>query len=83
MSQQRRCLRCEKTFDSKGPGNRICGSCGLVNRHKGVMAEQRVTAEIRKELNKEAAFARRRARTLAGKRKYSSGELCEGIHRRY
>jgi hypothetical protein len=24
---ERACLRCQKTFDSEGPHNRLCGSC--------------------------------------------------------
>jgi hypothetical protein len=27
----RKCLRCQKTFDSEGPHNRMCGSCRNVN----------------------------------------------------
>lgn len=29
---KRVCLRCAKTFASKGPGNRICGACDVANR---------------------------------------------------
>jgi hypothetical protein len=30
MKKQRRCLRCEKMFNSKSSGNRICRDC---NKH--------------------------------------------------
>jgi len=26
-AKKRTCLRCNKRFDSHGPGNRICGTC--------------------------------------------------------
>ena len=28
---RRVCLKCDKKFRSKGPGNRICGECSRIN----------------------------------------------------
>ncbi len=30
---ERVCLKCDKLFNSTGPGNRICGECGRDNVH--------------------------------------------------
>lgn len=30
---ERICLKCDKSFKSTGPGNRICGECGRDNVH--------------------------------------------------
>ncbi len=31
MEAVRKCLRCQNQFNSGGPGNRICPSCGEIN----------------------------------------------------
>ena len=33
--KKRTCLRCNKSFDSTGPDNRICPTCAVSNRNKG------------------------------------------------
>jgi protein-arginine kinase activator protein McsA len=37
--QQRTCLKCQKHFNSFGPGNRICAKCTQSNRNFGPVAE--------------------------------------------
>ncbi len=34
------CLRCNTTFPSKGPGNRICPKCSKVNARYGPIPEE-------------------------------------------
>lgn len=37
---KRRCLKCQNSFDSEGPWNRICGNCHLVNSKLGFYVHQ-------------------------------------------
>jgi tRNA(Ile2) C34 agmatinyltransferase TiaS len=39
-AQQRACLRCGKSFDSAGPGNRICKRCAQINARVRITEEQ-------------------------------------------
>lgn len=36
----RTCLKCSKTFSSKGPGNRICRRCAKVNSKLSFLSER-------------------------------------------
>ncbi len=36
MKQRRTCLRCQREFESRGVGNRICPKCATVNRRVDV-----------------------------------------------
>ena len=38
--KQRTCLKCGKSFDSTGPGNRICRRCQQVNDRLPITEEQ-------------------------------------------
>ena len=37
--KKRTCLKCNKPFDSKGPGNRICRPCQQINARLPYMTE--------------------------------------------
>jgi len=39
-AKQRTCLRCGKSFDSTGPGNRICKRCAQINARIPITEEQ-------------------------------------------
>ena len=40
QTKQRTCLKCNKLFDSAGPGNRICRWCAQANARLSVTEEQ-------------------------------------------
>jgi hypothetical protein len=40
QTKQRTCLKCNKLFDSTGPGNRICRRCQQVNDRLPITEEQ-------------------------------------------
>lgn len=37
--RKRKCLRCSKSFISSNSGNRICGTCAIVNERVKYLAE--------------------------------------------
>jgi len=39
-TKQRTCLKCGKSFDSTGPGNRICKRCAPINARLFLTEEQ-------------------------------------------
>ncbi len=39
-AKRRACLRCGKSFDSAGPGNRICKRCAQINARVRITKEQ-------------------------------------------
>lgn len=45
LVKQRVCLKCDKSFRSTGPGNRICAKCRRANRWLAQRPEQLVQRE--------------------------------------
>ena len=40
QTKQRACLKCGKSFESAGPGNRICKRCAQINARIPITEEQ-------------------------------------------
>ncbi len=40
QAKRRTCLKCGKSFDSVGPGNRICKRCAQINARIPITEEQ-------------------------------------------
>ena len=46
LKKKRLCLRCGKKFSSKGPHNRVCGPCTIINDYATTAKPSRSTLKL-------------------------------------